>query len=392
MKNTAKVIFHIDLNMFFCSVHVINNPHLKGKAFAVGRENSHKGVVSSASYEARKYGIHAAMPIVEAYRKLPSLIVVGSDFNEYSKYHRYFVSLIREYSSLIEVASIDELYVDMTDLCNKRSAIDIAKEIQTRLVKEYKLPCSIGIAPTLFLAKMASDIKKPLGITILRKRDVFSFLYPLDVADIFGIGKKTYPKLKDIGINTIGDFMDESNKYKVIDVLGFDRYMSSYNSILGNSSNVVDPNRYSNNESISLSKTFDAYLEDYDDILIEFRRMTSNLYKRLKEKKLMTKTITITLRDKSFKTINRSKTIDYTDNLYYLYDIVENLLDDNYHEQSIRLIGVCFSNLRNSNEVNLEYNLFTYQSFIEKEEKINDIIDKINKKYGKCFIKKGIND
>ena len=120
MKNSnVKIIFHIDMNMFFCSVAVINNPSLKGKAFAVGRENTRKGVVSTASYEARKYGIHSAMPLIEAYRLLPNLIVVNPQFEEYKKYHRLFINLIKEYTDIIEVASIDEVYADITEISKR---------------------------------------------------------------------------------------------------------------------------------------------------------------------------------------------------------------------------------------------------------------------------------
>lgn len=391
MKNKARIIFHIDLNMFFCSVAVIKNPNLKGKAFAVGRENTMKGVLSTASYEARKHGIHSAMPIAEAYRKLPSLIVVNGDYPAYKKYHNLFVSLIKEYTDVIEVASIDELYADMTDICQSRNAIDLAREIQVRLVKEYKLPCSIGIAPTLFLAKMASDIKKPMGITVLRKREVDKILYPLPVGDIFGIGKKTSPRLIGIDVKTIGDFMNPLNKGALIDMLGLDRYESTRKAILGDSSDIVDPQRYQTSESISMSRTYDDRLNNYEDVFIELRKMTIKLQQRIKLEGYLTKTITITLRDQNFKTITRSKSIEYTDSLYDILDTVEGLLDDNYNDGDVlRLVGVGFGSLIKTSDIELDYNLFTYQSIIEKEEKINDIMDEINSKYNSKIIKKGI--
>lgn len=391
MKNKARIIFHIDLNMFFCSVAVIKNPNLKGKAFAVGRENTMKGVLSTASYEARKHGIHSAMPIAEAYRKLPSLIVVNGDYPAYKKYHNLFVSLIKEYTDVIEVASIDELYADMTDICQSRNAIDLAREIQVRLVKEYKLPCSIGIAPTLFLAKMASDIKKPMGITVLRKREVDKILYPLPVGDIFGIGKKTSPRLIGIDVKTIGDFMNPLNKGALIDLLGLERYESTRKAILGDSSDIVDPQRYQTSESISMSRTYDDRLNNYEDVFIELRKMTVKLQQRIKLEGYLTKTITITLRDQNFKTITRSKSIEYTDSLYDILDTVEGLLDDNYNDGDVlRLVGVGFGSLIKTSDIELDYNLFTYQSIIEKEEKINDIMDEINSKYNSKIIKKGI--
>ena len=391
MKNSnVKIIFHIDMNMFFCSVAVINNPSLKGKAFAVGRENTMKGVVSTASYEARKYGIHSAMPLIEAYRLLPNLIVVNPQFEEYKKYHRLFINLIKEYTNIIEVASIDEVYADMTEISKNRSAVEVAKEIQLRLVKEYHLPCSIGIAPTLFLAKMASDIKKPLGITVLRIREIEKILYSLSVEDIYGVGKKTSPKLKENGINTIADFMKPENQNKVLDILGEKMYKSLQKALRGQSSNLVDPSRYDDAKSISTSNTYDQNLYDYDDILFELKNMATKLFYDMKKEDYLTKTISITLRDSDFKTSTRSKTREYTDNLYEIEDVVEDLLELNYQRKEYRLLGVGLSNLIKQEDMVLEYNLFTWKSLIEKEDNINSIIKEFQDKYGDSFIRKGV--
>lgn len=391
MKNSSvKIIFHIDMNMFFCSVAVINNPRLKGKAFVVGRENSYKGVVSTASYEARKYGIHSGQPLIEAFRLLPNLIVVNPNFDEYKKYHDLFISLIRRYTNTIEVASIDEVYADMTEISYKRDPIMVAKEIQISLVKEYHLPSSIGIAPTLFLAKMASDIKKPLGITVLRIREIKDILYPLDVGDIYGVGKKSCEKLKLLGINKISDFMDLSNQQKVISVVGDKIYQALRKALEGHSSNVVDPKRYENSKSISTSITYDNFLYYEEDILIELKKMARKLYQELIDQNYFTKTVVITLRDSDFKTITRSKTIEYTNELYVLLDVLEDLLEENFKEKEYRLLGVAYSNLIKASDIELEYNLFTWKSILEKEGNIKDIIKDYQEKYGKSFIRLGV--
>lgn len=389
-NNNAKIIFHIDMNMFFCSVAVINNPSLKGKAFAIGRENSMKGVISTASYEARKHGIHSAMPLVEAYRLLPSLIVVNPKFEEYRKYHNYFINLIKEYTNIIEVASIDEVYCDMSEISKRRNPIELAKEIQLRLVKEYHLPSSIGIAPTLFLAKMASDIKKPLGITVLRIREIDKILYELPVGDIYGIGKKTEPRLVKKGIEKIKDFMNPDNSEIIIELIGERMYNGLKNALTGHSSNIVDPNRYDESKSISTSNTYDEYLYDIDDMKFELINMAKKLHQYLKTEDYLTKTISITLRDSNFQTITRSKTIEYTDDLYVIEDIIDDLLDENYKEKEYRLLGVGFSNLIKNEDLPLEYNLFTWKSIFEKEDNINEIINDFKKKYGETFITKGV--
>ena len=385
MKNKAKVIFHIDLNQFFCSVAIIKNPRLKGKAFAIGRENSMKGVVSTASYEARAYGVHAGMPLVEAYQKLPSLIVVDYGHEVYGEYSNKFFKLIKSYVPEVEQTSIDEGYIDVTSItleCN-RHPLDLAKEIQSRALKELNLPCSIGIAPTLYLAKMASDLKKPLGITILRIRDIPEMLYKLDVKEIFGVGKKTYPLLHEEGIHTIGDFVNESNREVVEEIVG-SNYQYYLDALSGKTTNVVDPERYKEPESISKSLTYDTPLSTYDEVLSRLLKMADEVHLQLKSAKKKAKTITITLRDSSFNTITRSKTIsDYTNDKTVLKYYVEDLLYDNYNGSALRLIGVGFSHFVDINDKLEEVTLFNYQSVYEKEETLRNLMLNFDKRFGK---------
>lgn len=395
-ENHVRIIFHIDMNAYFCSVACILYPSLRGEAFAIGRENTYKGVISTASYEARALGIHAAMPISEAYKIKPDLKVISIDYRYYQDYHNKFVNIIKEYSNLIEVASIDELYADMTDISKSKHPIVLAKEIQLRLLKELGLSCSIGIAPTLFLAKMASDIKKPLGITVIRKKDVKDILYPLSVKEIFGIGKKTYPKLINGGINTIAEFMMPENKDKIISIIGDNSYNYVITHILGNSSNIIDPNRYSDSSSISTSQTYDVFLSSLSEILYEMRRMTRELCSKMKSKDYYTKTVNITLRDDNFHTITRQDTLDeYSNDFQSLYEVISNLVEDNYSfEKRYRLVGVGFSNILHESELPIEYNLFTINDKDVKAENINNIISMFQQKYGKNIIyrKKDKND
>ena len=395
-ENHVRIIFHIDMNAYFCSVACILYPSLRGEAFAIGRENTYKGVISTASYEARALGIHAAMPISEAYKIKPDLKVISIDYRYYQDYHNKFVNIIKEYSNLIEVASIDELYADMTDISKSKHPIVLAKEIQLRLLKELGLSCSIGIAPTLFLAKMASDIKKPLGITVIRKKDVKDILYPLSVKEIFGIGKKTYPKLINGGINTIAEFMMPENKDRIISIIGDNSYNYVITHILGNSSNIIDPNRYSDSSSISTSQTYDVFLSSLSEILYEMRRMTRELCSKMKSKDYYTKTVNITLRDDNFHTITRQDTLEeYSNDFQNLYEVITNLVEDNYSfEKRYRLVGVGFSNILHESELPIEYNLFTINDKDVKAENINNIISMFQQKYGKNIIyrKKDKND
>lgn len=381
-QNNAKIILHVDMNAFFCSVACLLNPALRGKVFAIGRENSYRGVISSASYEARALGIHSAMSNKEAYDLVPDLLIVSLDHSYYTKYHQEFLKILMEYSNLVEVASIDEAYLDITELSQKRHPLVIAKEIQKRILKEVGLSCSIGIAPTLFLAKMASDMKKPLGLTVIRKREVKQILYPLSVADIFGVGKRTYPTLIQNGIKTIGDFMDEKNKDKIIELVGNTTYEYVISHVQGNSSNVVDPYRRSESESISTSQTFDRIIDSSIEVLYELRKMTREMVNKLKKLHYFTKTVTITLRNVDFKTITRSRSIDYTDDFDDIYDVVVDLVETHYSDEPLRLLGVGLSNLKEEHLLPKEYNLFTIPDEDTRQRTIDRMIENYQKKYG----------
>ena len=387
MKNgtTDRIIFHIDMNAFFCTVAEIKDPKLRGKAFAIGRKESLKGVISTASYEARKYGIHSAMPLKEAYRLLPSLLVIDGDYKEYSKYHKLFVKMIREYTDLIEVASIDEVYADMTETIKNIHPIVLAKLIQYRLLSELNLKASIGIGSTLFYAKMASDMKKPLGLTIISRKNAKKMLYPLSVSDIYGVGKKTFPRLIDNGIKTIGDFMDEKNKDKVISLVGENTYLYVVSHVRGESNNIVDPNRYSDSQSISTMTTFDIYKTTINEVLYESRLLLKDIYKRLMYETYLTKSVILTLRDDDFNTISRRKTLkDYTNDFDILNTLLEDLVMEYFVEgKNYRLIGVGFSNIIKKKEIKEETNLFNLDN---KKEEIEKIMKDINSKYSDKLI------
>ena len=387
-ESTPKIIFHIDMNAFFCSVACILRPELRGIPFAIGRENTTKGVLSTASYEARAYGIHSAMPTIEAKRILPSLTIISLDYNIYIKYHNYFLSIIREYTNLIEVASIDECYCDMTEACKNKHPLVLAKEIQARILKTYDLPCSIGISHTLFLAKMASDMKKPLGVTIITKGNIRSMLKDLSVSDIYGIGKRTSPILIKNGIKTINDIMEPKNKDKVIELVGMNTYNYVRSHCLGLSSDVVEPNRYAKSQSISQSQTYDIYKESLSDMLYEMRGMTRSVLARLKEDESLCKTVTITLRDSEFNTITRQmKLDDYTDDFEIIYQVVSDLTEENVDSnKSYRLLGVGVSGIIEKSKLPKEYNLFTVNDVMKKEIIIDEMIQDFQKRYGKTAL------
>ena len=389
-ENTNKVIFHIDMNMFFCSLAVIKHPSLKGKAFACAPSNTTKGVISSASYKAREKGIRSAMSLVEAFRIMPDLICVEPDIKMIHEYHNHFISLIKDYTKIIEVASVDEVYADMSEICKTRDKVDLAREIQRRLVKEYHLPCSIGIAPTLFLAKMASDMKKPLGLVVINKENSIDILKDLPVSDIFGIGKKTYPILIDNGIQTIKDFIDLKNKEKIIGLVGQRTYEYVINSVNGNSRNQVINNKYDKSESLSRSVTFNVYLETIEELDRELKRLVGEVVLNMEKHKYIAKGVTVILRDENFKTKSFSKMIKYTFDYDALYEEAYEILEQNYKGNKIRLLGFGVYGLKDKDLQKEEYNLFTYEKYIEKEEKIRKTLEQLQNKFGKNSIAKGV--
>jgi DNA polymerase-4 len=315
--------------------------------------------------------------------------VLPVNFDLYSKYSTIFFNLLHEYTSNIEKGSIDEGYLDMTDDCDEVHPLEIAKEIQDRLYKEHKLPVSIGVAPNMFLAKMASDMKKPLGITVLRKRDLEEKLWPLPIEDMFGIGKKTYPNLKLIGIHTIGDLVNYKDERKLKLVLG-NRYEYFLNLANGNDKKVVTPHRHVDMKSIGTSSTYLTDIYEYQVALTKLSNLCKKVTNRLIKDESVTKTISIQVRYNDFSQINRSFTLDfYTDNFFEIYKVVERLFDDNQSDLPIRLLGVSLSNLIPCENNVRQINIFDVSKDVTKEERVLRLINNINDTYGNKLIKRG---
>lgn len=368
MKSEVKVIFHIDLNAFFATVAQISEPYLKNKVFAVGGSAvSGRGVITTSSYKARKLGIHAGMSLTEAMRIFPKILIVPVDYPEYKKQSEIFFNFLDQYTDKMIRGSIDEAYLDVTELSKTRHALDIAKEIQTKLNIDYGLPVSIGIAPTLFLAKMGSDLKKPLGITVVRRKDIIRKILPLPIKELFGMGIKTYPLMETIGVRTIGDFVLDENREKILEIIKEDSYYSFLNHILGKSTDVINPSKYDLPQSISSENTMNYPISHADLLLNELNEQLKTVYYKLKKAKLLAKTVNIKLRTSDFNTITRSKSLDdYTDDLDIFKEVMEILFYDNFDEEALRLIGVGVSNIITKESYVEDYNLFTYQKLLEE--------------------------
>lgn len=380
----SKIIMHIDLNAFFATAEVIRNPALANKPLVVGG-TGRRGIVSTASYEARAFGIHSAMPTYMAERLCPNLIILPSDFKLYSRLSREFFDFVRHYTSLIEIASIDECYADMTEtLKNVKNPIEFLTNLQKDLYEKTKLKCSIGIGPTKFLAKMASDYQKPMGLTIFRRRDLAQTLWKLPIKSMYGVGKKTYPRLEKIGIHTIGD-LATSESEEVKNLLG-KFYFTLKEWVTGYGSDEVNPEP-DDPKSIGNSRTLASDTDDYDEIRSMIIYLCQEVSERAQAEKMLGSTIQIVLKNSDFSTINRSITLEKpTNDLGIIYLEAMRLFDKNYQGQMIRLVGVTLANLVAISEVTTQLSLF--DSTITTVSKTEQIIQNFNKITEKPLLKR----
>jgi len=385
----ARIIFHVDMNSFYASVEQAHNPELKGKAIAIaGNPKERRGIIVTSSYEARHKGIYTTMNVGEALRKCPDLILLPPDFPKYRAASKAMFTILRSYTQLIEPVSIDEGYIDITEIASQRHPIEIAKEIQMRIFHELDLPCSIGIAPNKFLAKTASDMKKPMGITILRKRDVPEKLWPLPVIEMHGIGESTANKLASLNINTIGD-LATVDEYSVRQALGKNGVRLRIRAN-GEDNREVDPNSIYDTKSVGNSTTLPIDETDIEELEKTFQKLADKVAERLDAKKLSGSTISVQIRDADWHNHSKSKTFQ---NPIYNKDVIYEEAIELFHKSwngaPIRLLGITVSNVIDRKQSVEQLSIFNFEQFA-KQEPIYELIEEIEKKFGKGVIQKGI--
>ena len=382
----AKVIVHIDLNQFFVRCEEIKNPTLIGKPVAVGGDGR-KGIVSTCSYEARSYGIHSGMPTFQAKMLCKNLILLPGDYKFYELMSKEFISYIRRYTRKIEQMSIDECFCDFTEVFRNKNINNpelYLKKLQDGLFKTTKLKCSIGVAPTKFLAKMGSDYKKPMGITIIRKKDIKDILFPLPVKDLFGIGKKTYPKIERAGYKTIGDlYYGIKNNDEALS-----NFFGSYKQDLideleGNSSDVVSTGP-SDPKSMGMTRTLDFDSNDKFYIRNFLANLINNILDDCSGSGRLCKTIQITYKnanhEEGFQTTTVSKSFDnYTDSREEIYREGIKLFEKTYKGEEIRLIGFTLKNLKDKHDVVVQMTFDNFERH-ENENKTQLLINELNRK------------
>lgn len=384
----GRVILHVDMNSFFASVEMAYDPALKGKPLAIaGDEEQRKGIVVTCSYEARKFGVKTTMPVWEAKKLCPGLIVKKPNFERYRLASQAIFEELRHYTELVEPVSIDEGYVDISGCYEQGTPIQIAQSIQRNLLEQLDLPCSIGIAPNKFLAKMASDLKKPLGITVLRKRDISRVLWPLPTIDMHGIGEKTAAKLAGLHIHTVKD-LAEADDWTLRTALGI-RGLKLKERANGIDTRAVDPAAADESKSIGSSVTLPRDISNQAELLAVLENLSVNVANRLKRKQYWTRNVSITIRYKDRKTITRSKKL--TNPIVSHEDIfkaAKPLFVEHWNGNPVRLLGITGQDLLEEEHSFEQLNLFSYEKTAKKEP-LYRAIESMKEKYGKAiFINK----
>lgn len=337
----GRIILHVDMDAFFASVEQLDNKSLRGKPVIVGGV-SERGVVSTCSYEARKYGVHSAMPIFIARKLCPHGIFVRTRFYRYKEISNKVFNILRDVTSIIEPLSIDEAYLDITN-SKFKSGLEAAKYIKYRVLKEVGLTISVGISYNKFLAKLASDWNKPNGIMIIDKEMMPDLLMPFPVSKIYGLGKKSVEKLNNMGIFIVKDLYEMPKEF-YIEYLG--KYgLEVYDRIRGIDNREVVPVR--DRKSFGKETTLKSDTNDKEELLSYLKEFSKEISNYLINKNIYGKTITVKYKTESFVNHTRSKTLNYyTNDFNEIYSTCEEIIENENITENIRLIGVTISSFK----------------------------------------------
>jgi DNA polymerase IV len=374
-------IMHIDMDAFYASVEQADHPEWKGKPVIVGA--SVRGVVCAASYEARKFGVRSAMPVFQARRLCPGGIYLPVRMKRYREVSSLVMEIFRQVSPLVEQVSIDEAYLDITGTEKLHGPPErLAAHIKEAVLEKTSLTCSIGIAPNRFLAKIASEMKKPDGLTIIEEEEVAGLLQGLPVTKIPGIGSKTDERLHALGIRVVGDILKFPLSFWTA------RFGKSgaalYEKARGQGSCEIVS--YSDPKSSSAEDTFDADTDDPEEMKKWLLLQAEEVGRDLRARGLRGKTVTLKVKFADFKTLTRSRTLSApTHCTEKIFLTASQLLDHLPLTQKVRLIGVGVSHLVSGSR---QMPLFPDRSF-DRLEKLDVALDEIHKKFGDKILKRG---
>lgn len=383
----SRKIIHMDLDAFFCAVEELNDPSLKNKPFAVGGSAGDRGVIASCSYAARRYGVHSAMPTAQALKLCPRLILISSRHGDYSRISKMVMSILEDVTPLMEQVSIDEAFIDVTDL--PQSGIEIAMSLKQKIFEQTGLSASFGIAANKLMAKIANDYGKkqskgdsyPGAIQNIRAGTEAEFLAPLPVHMLWGVGPKTADRLALAGIHKISDLVAVPES-RLIELFGKNGLFLKRHAMGIDDSKVEN---YEEIKSISQEVTFSQDVSDQDTLIAELKDISEKIGYRLRKNKLTAQVVRVKIRYHDFKTFTRQKKLSnpFSQDRLIFEQAVQILLENWDHQTPIRLIGAGVSQL-NSQEIQLS--LWTTED--DKERKLLEVVDRLKDKYGKQVIRR----
>ncbi|MFM9130141.1 MAG: DNA polymerase IV [Actinomycetes bacterium] len=376
-------ILHVDMDAFFASVELRDRPELKGLPVVVGHSGG-RGVVTSATYEARKFGIHAAMSMTEATRRCPKAIFIEPNHEKYSEVSEKLQEIYLSFTPLVEPLSVDEAFLDVSGSRKLLGTpIEIGKKLREKVFQEENITCSVGIAPTKFIAKLASTRAKPDGLIVVSPKEVIDFLHPLPVGALWGVGGKTEEVLKRLGLFKVSDIANLSLK-TLKRALGDGIAEHLYELSWGKDERSVETNEPE--KSVGNEETFSKDLDQAEDILREVLRLSEKVAARLRQAGLMGRTITLKVRFSNFSTITRSKTLlDPTDVAKEIYEVAKSLFEGLKLDQvRVRLVGVRVEKLIEEEQANRQLILGESEKGWREIDKASD---KANARFGDEAIK-----
>jgi DNA polymerase-4 len=381
MEPVTRRIMHLDMDAFFASVEQADHPEYRGKPVIVG--GAERGVVCAASYEARRYGIHSAMPAFQAKKLCPDGIYLPVRMSRYKEVSRSVMTILSEISPLVERVSIDEAFVDITGTEELRGpARQLAEEVKARVFSTTSVTCSVGVAPNRFLAKIASDFNKPDGLTIIEEEGVSLFLEKLPVKKMPGVGRRTAEELKNLGIVFAGDILKLPAHFWIKKFGKWGKRL--FEKAQGIDNSPVEP--YSDPKSISAEETFPADIDSLAELEKMLMIQCEEVGRELRDSGLQGRTVTLKLKYSDFRTITRSRTLSEPfDSTHVLFDTASRLLRELRLAGKVRLIGAGVSNF---------YSGFRQLKIIperdrRRHESVDRALDRIHERFGADAIKRG---
>ena len=399
MANRNRTILHVDMDAFFAAVEQRDRPELRGKPVVVGSPPDQRGVVSTASYEARKYGIHSALPSRTAYQRCPHAIFLPVDGKKYASVSRQVMEIFHGFTPVVEKVSIDEAFLDVRGALNRYGdAVTIARRLKRRIRTQLNLTASVGVATNKFLAKLASDMDKPDGLTVVpfAPEAVEKFLAPLPVTAIWGVGKVTSQKLHKFGIHKIGD-LQQTSFATLTRWLGENYARHLRELAYGRDTRPIITEH--EEKSVSNEETFVTDCCDLKLVTRTLVRLTEKVGRRLRAGGKLARTAQIKVRFEDFTTITRQKTLPYpTAGDRQLVRAASELFEAEKIKRPVRLIGFCATNLTTREEIAetpRQLLLFSLENMeeldhAENENQLDEAVDSLRRKYGNDILKRGI--